>query len=88
MRDMGEKMFPIQSDTTRERPYETLPSSEVPWWLAKVAWAVYESKYGKSQSMERMAERGGFGRGEFLWLLRGGKEDDWDFINKHTEGRK
>lgn len=53
------RTFPIQSDTTKERPFENLPSSTVPWWLAEVAWSVYESKYGESQTMERMAERGG-----------------------------
>jgi hypothetical protein len=43
----------------------------IPWWLAEEAYKVYAKKYGNDQSLERIAERGGFGREELLWLLRG-----------------
>lgn len=33
----------------------------VPWWVAEQAYMGYASKYGDSQSLERLAERGGFG---------------------------
>jgi hypothetical protein len=43
----------------------------VPWWLAEEAYKVYAKKFGDAQSLERIAERGGFGREQLLWLLRG-----------------
>lgn len=59
-------------------------------WLANAAWSVYEKKYGKSQTMERMAERGGFGQAEFIWLLRGAVEtqEESDLIQTMVKGRK
>ena len=45
--------------------------STIPWWLAKEAYQHYQHKYGgNAQSLEKLAERGGFGRGELLALLR------------------
>ncbi|CAM3463382.1 hypothetical protein COSO111634_16555 [Corallococcus soli] len=37
-----------------------LPRS-IPWSLAERAYADYSRRYGTSQSLERLAERGGFG---------------------------
>ncbi len=42
----------------------------IPWWLAEEAYAEYSKRYGTSQSLERLNDRGGFGRSEFLTLLR------------------
>ncbi|MBE4747763.1 hypothetical protein G4177_06165 [Corallococcus sp. ZKHCc1 1396] len=33
----------------------------IPWSLAERAYADYSRRYGTSQSLERLAERGGFG---------------------------
>jgi hypothetical protein len=33
----------------------------IPWWIAEQAYIGYASKYGDQQSLERLAERGGFG---------------------------
>lgn len=41
----------------------------IPWWLAEVAYYVYQKLYKNNQSLERLAERGGFGREELIWLL-------------------
>jgi hypothetical protein len=49
---------------------ETLKRSSIPWWLAEEAYKVYSAHFGNDQSLERLAERGGFGREELLWLLR------------------
>lgn len=59
--------FPIQAD------YGTGggKTSFVPWWLAEIAYRQYVSQFGKQQSLERLAERGGFGREELLRLLNG-----------------
>lgn len=62
---MTERMFPIQAQ-------DKLPASSIPWWLAEEAYAQYSHHYGTGQTLERLAERGGFGRIEFLDLLAGG----------------
>lgn len=62
--------FPIQGETTTTRPIRRLPQSWVPKWLAEVAYEYYASKFGKAQSLDRLAERGGFGRDELVGLIR------------------
>lgn len=42
----------------------------IPWWLAEIAYEYYSERFGKDQSLERLAERGGFGREELVNLLR------------------
>lgn len=78
--------FPLQGGSRIEWQYPikkvgrsivNYPRSTIPWWLAEIAYEVYSKKYGKSQSLDRLAERGGFGREEFLWLLSGGDENNW-----------
>ncbi|RYZ46278.1 MAG: hypothetical protein EOO72_02365 [Myxococcaceae bacterium] len=58
---MSERRFPLLTDY-RERK-AGLPAS-IPWDLAERAYADYSRRYGTSQSLERLAERGGFGPGE------------------------
>lgn len=58
---MAEKWFPIQS-----RRQEKI---RVPWSVAEKAYAVYSRRYGNGQSLERLAERGGFGVVELISLL-------------------
>lgn len=58
--------FPIQADHQRPRN----EPSTIPWWLAEVAYEYYAAKFGTQQSLERLAERGGFGREELVGLLR------------------
>ena len=65
--------FPIQAgrprrDQTGKMIYP--PSGTIPWWLAVEAYRHYAKLYGVSQSLERIAERGGFSRKELLLLLR------------------
>lgn len=55
----GTKTFPIQS----ERGAKPHPL-RIPWSVAELAYSVYASRYGRGQSLERLAERGGFGPGE------------------------
>lgn len=68
---MAEKLFPIQADYGDRREADK-PKTYVPWWLAEIAYAHYASKFGTQQSIECLAERGGFGRDELLELLRRG----------------
>ena len=53
------RMFPIQS-AHGAKPHPT----SIPWAIADLAYSVYSARYGKDQSLERMAERGGFSPGE------------------------
>ena len=32
----------------------------IPWWVAATAYEDYAARYGRSQSLQRLAERGGF----------------------------
>lgn len=69
------KPFPIQAgssyrDSKGRKVYPVV--SHVPWWLAEEAYRYYSACYGTQQSLERLAERGGFGRKELLMLLRRG----------------
>ena len=71
----GDRRFPIQSEYRPCRDghgWETVPRLTVPWSVAEAAYEVYSRKYGTRQSLERLAERGGFGRDELLLLLDGG----------------
>ena len=61
--------FPIQGNSFSGRPtYEKCCT--VPWWLAEIAYEYYSSLYGKQQSLEQLAERGGFGRLELVRFIR------------------
>lgn len=59
------KMFPIQRSYTKQKPHPT----SIPWEVADLAYSVYSNLYGRDQSLERMAERGGFGAKEMDELL-------------------
>src|SRR5690606_9962744 len=63
-------MFPIQA----ERGAKPHPM-KIPWSVAERAYSVYAARYGKGQSLERMAERGGFGPGEMDMFLPGWREE-------------
>lgn len=60
--------FPVQAE--HGRPNESFPRTMIPWWVAEIAHEEY-AKY-HNQSLERIAERGGFGWMELVLLL--GKE--------------
>jgi hypothetical protein len=54
---MADRMFPLQTSRPPAKPGPT----SIPWAIAEKAYAAYAQQYGKSQSLERLAERGGFG---------------------------
>lgn len=66
----GNRMFPIQSERGAQ-PHPT----QIPWSVADRAYSVYRAKYGSEQSLERLAERGGFGPGEMDIFLPGWREE-------------
>jgi hypothetical protein len=62
----------------------------IPWSLAERIYAVYADLYGRDQSLERLAERGGFSWVEIPhirvdYLRRRGKYPDWN-IQPPAEG--
>ena len=62
--------FPVQ------REGQDGEACTIPWWLAEVVYAGYSAQSpqsAKSQSLERIAERHGFGREEVLVYLKGDK---------------
>ena len=52
----GERMFPVQKSRQYGKPHPLL----IPWSVAELAY----SQYHHSQTLERIAERGGFGPSE------------------------
>ena len=65
--------FPIQGgDSYRDSEGRLLHTqkSTIPWWLAEIAYKYYSEIYGNQQTLERLAERGGFGRIELIRFLR------------------
>ncbi len=61
---MAGRMFPIQTQRGA-KPHPLL----IPWAFAELAYSVYAGNYGKSQSLEHLAERGGFGPNEMDLFL-------------------
>lgn len=59
MLDLNRRLFPLQC-ARRNYPGAAAPLS-IPWSVAEKAYGVYASLYGTGQSLERLAERGGFG---------------------------
>jgi len=68
----NEKVCRIQGETIRDEDGSRvdLPPTYIPWWLAEEAYKGYHC----DQSLEKIDERGGFGRQELLDLLR--RKDD------------
>ena len=66
--------FPIQAGQSYRNDEGRMiypKPSTIPWWLAEIAYKEYSRVYSNGQSLERLAERGGFGRSELLRFIRG-----------------
>lgn len=61
-----QKNFPIQGSFGPKKYERTV----IPYWLAEVAYEYYVEKFGNQQSLERLMQRGGFGREELVALIR------------------
>ena len=64
--------FPIQGEfgKTSEGKRIDISPCTIPWWLAEIAYEYYSAKFGTDQSLERLAERGGFGQKELVSFIR------------------
>lgn len=56
----NEKLFPLQASSKPTKP----GPRQIPWSVAEMAYGAYSARYGTDQSLERLAERGGFGWNE------------------------
>lgn len=65
---MAAEITPQDQERARRFPIQGGPC--VPWSVAEVAYATYYAHH-KSQTLERLAERGGFGIQEFACLHQG-----------------
>ena len=64
------RTFPIQA----ERGAAPHPL-RIPWALAERAYSVYVGRYGQGQTLERLAERGGFAPSEMDEFVPGWREE-------------
>ena len=69
---MADRTFPIQGF-----------APGVPWAAAEQAYETYAKHFGKEQSLERLAERGGFGLHEFACLYLGTVSFRKDMMEDH-----
>jgi len=54
-------LFPVTPAQTRAQGERSGPSPRwIPWSVAEKAYSVYAARYGRDQSLERIADRGGF----------------------------
>ena len=68
--DDDNRPFPIQAEHVINGPWGRRNACTIPWWLAEIAYVADEKRYGSGQTMDRIAERRGFGRQELLDLLK------------------
>lgn len=57
---------PVQAEHNRMVPF---PAGTIAWMEHVEAWEEYARRFGRSQSAERMAERGGFAMSELCSFL-------------------
>lgn len=88
---------PIQQDHLHDVPgmkiHEvfTIEEGWVPWIVAEVAYQTYARDGHGNQSLERLAQRGGFGWGELIACLRGSynnPDTTWADLRAAIERRK
>lgn len=66
---MDDRRAPVQGDGHARGAVKARPPGSVSWTEHAEAWLAYSARYGNHQSAERIAERGGFSRGELVMFL-------------------
>lgn len=69
-----EQARPDEPKPERRAPVQRYHGKTIPWRVHGLAWEAYAKKYGRAQSAERLAERGGFGIGEMDEHLPGWRD--------------
>lgn len=57
---MSERRAPVQGNYRIAKGQSGHGPGTIAWWEHEQAWESYASRYGRSQSAERLAERAGF----------------------------
>lgn len=70
-RVVDDALADVEDESTAPLQDDTRQLVRIPWGLHELAWKVYDAHGHGSQSAERLAERGGFARGELGSLLVG-----------------
>ena len=73
---MTDRRAPVQGHWTIGSKDRRKPGT-IAWWEHVEAWTEYASRYGRSQSAERIAERSGFGYDELIMFL-GHEPTTWE----------
>lgn len=69
------KPFPVcKTGLLMSDPAYAKALASVPWHVAERAYEEYARRYGRSQSLEQLAQRGGFGLGELDMFYPGWRE--------------
>lgn len=66
MDNTDERRAPMQGEFGKNKK----PPGTISWKEHLEAYEVYGKKYGHQQSAERLADRGGFGWNEFIFLMK------------------
>lgn len=69
---MNERRFPL---LVNQKDIDAGIPRTIPWSLAERAYIDYSRRYGTNQSLERLAERGGFGPTELDEHVPGWREE-------------
>lgn len=69
---MNEKLFPVMADKGYK---DTTTPRQIPWSMAERAYESYVRAYGRIQSLERIAARGGFWSGELDVYIPGWRDE-------------
>lgn len=72
MSEIDERRVPVQGSLCRcanPRHKHDKPPGTIAWSEHAKAWEVYAARFGKGQSAERIAQRGGFAHGELRMFL-------------------
>lgn len=69
----------------RRAPVQGYHGNTIPWEVHGLAWEAYAKEYGRKQSAERIAERGGFGTCEMDTLLPDWRKRVAD-LDTHPQG--
>ena len=65
MAELRARPFPVQRTYQRPSPgVHCLAVESVPWHVAERAYLEYARRYGGGRTLERIAQRGGFGESE------------------------
>lgn len=76
----NDRRAPVQGDLAIKRGDPGHADGSITWVEHEEVWRAYANKYGRGQSAERIAERGGFGFREIV-SLTGSAPKTWQPVD-------